>query len=265
MAGGTRSKGLAEWREHDPGRDLEAYALVLIEAGGGFYRDENQQQEIKAGAVLVLFPGLRHRYGRRPQDPLWAERWLVFKGPLFEHLEASGLLDRQQPVWQSGSDPGFRQRFAALVVDFLAGRCQLDPHSSIARVHALIAECHRLHQQQHNDFSKWREQACNALAARLDQDLILEQLASDFGCSAQVFRKRFKREVGSSPQQFRLQRRLDHAQELLLDDSNTLDTIAPACGFCDQYHFSRIFKKHRGISPGQFRQQHGLSSRARNS
>ncbi len=264
LAGNILSKGQAEWPDEVNGRDLQAYALVLIEAGGGFYWDKNgNEASVQAGDVLILFPGLHHRYGRRAHDPLWSERYLVFNGPLFQQLELNGLINRDEAIWHSQSDPGFRQRFAELVVDFLAGRCQLDPHSSVARVHSLIAECHRLHRQTNNDFSQWRDQACARLTVHLDQDLILSQVAHEFHCSEQTFRKRFRQEVGISPQQFRLQRRLDHAQELLMDDSQTLEQIADACAFCDQYHFSRMFKRHRSMSPGQFRRQQGLSARAR--
>ncbi len=265
MTGSIRSKGLAYWPQGAKGRDLGSYALVLIDAGGGYYADGNGfEQQVSAGDVLVLFPGLYHRYGRRAQDPLWSEHYVVFNGPLFSLLEDQELYTRSEPIWHTGSDSHFRQDFVSLVADVQAGRLQSDEHLLFGRLHALIAEARHLHQRQQDSFIQWREQVCAELSAHLGEELSLEGVATKFNMSEQVFRKRFKKEAGISPQQFRLQCRLDHAQELLLDDTNTLDDVAELCGFCDQYHFSRIFKRHRNMSPGSFRKLQGLSPRARN-
>lgn len=262
-AGTVRMKGYAVWPEGLRGRDLEAYALVLIEAGGGYYWDESlaEKMAVQAGDVLILFPGLRHRYGRREQDPLWSERYLVFNGPIFSELEHDGLLKRTECIWHTHNNSDYRQRFAQVVTDTLSGHQHIRPHQLLSALHQLISDAHTLHHQALNPHSDWRERACLALSENLDQDIALAYLAKSFACSEQVFRKRFKKELGISPQQFRLQRRLDYAQALLLDSKHSLAAIAEASGFCDQYQFSRMFKRHRGKSPGTFRKEQGLSPR----
>ena len=262
-AGTIQMKAHAVWPEGLQGRDLDAYALVYLEAGSGYYWDAAvaDKIEVRAGDVLVLFPGLRHRYGRAQTDPLWSERYVVFSGPIFEELERDQLLNRDEPIWHTHNDAAFRQLFAQVVTDTLSGRQHIQPHQLLSQLHQLISDAHRLHHHAINPHSDWRERACAALGDDLGLDISIAALAKDFDCSEQVFRKRFKKELGISPQQFRLQRRLDQAQDLLLDAHNSLADVADACGFCDQYQFSRMFKRHRGRSPGRFRQEQGLSPR----
>lgn len=263
IAGNIRVKGHAEWPEGLIGRDLEAYALVLLEAGAGYYWDESLETgiEVQAGDILVLFPGLRHRYGRRKQDPLWSERYLVFNGPIFKELERDGLINRNQPVLHTHNDNDYRLAFARLVNDVLAGHQHIYPHQMLGQMHQLIIQANSLHHQHLQRQLDWREQACAALGEQLQHEISLQRIAEQCGCSEQTFRKRFRKELGLAPQQFRLQRRLDHAQELLMDSHYNLSDIADACGFCDQYQFSRMFKRHRGKSPGTFRKEQGLSPR----
>jgi transcriptional regulator GlxA family with amidase domain len=43
------------------------------------------------------------------------------------------------------------------------------------------------------------------------------------------------------------------AQQLMLDTSQPLSTIAVACGMCDQSHLTRWFTRLSGESPNQWR------------
>jgi AraC family transcriptional regulator len=55
-----------------------------------------------------------------------------------------------------------------------------------------------------------------------------------------------------------LQRRVDAAQELLLNSTLSLTDIALTCGFADQSHFTRVFTANVGISPGALRRARGV-------
>ncbi|MFI3170611.1 MAG: AraC family transcriptional regulator [Faecalibacterium sp.] len=69
-------------------------------------------------------------------------------------------------------------------------------------------------------------------------------------------KKRFRKEVGTSPQQFLISIRLSHATKLLAqstpDDKLSISQIAYACGYDDPLYFSRAFKSHYGSSPKAF-------------
>ncbi len=125
---------------HD--RDLQAYALVYVIDGGGYYADQNTPaQRITAGDVLVLFPGLRHSYYLGDQ-PTWTEIWLTFRGRLFAELERDGLLDRARPVVHPGLDQELLAAFDRMHAEAGRDDWRLGP-SLVAGAHQLIAEVMR--------------------------------------------------------------------------------------------------------------------------
>lgn len=97
------------------------------------------------------------------------------------------------------------------------------------------------------------KRAEETLAADLDGDVSLADVANDCGLSASHFSRAFRQSTGLSPHQWLLQRRVDTAKNLLPDHELSLSDIALACGFADQSHFTRVFARLIGISPGAWR------------
>ncbi|EGO8073496.1 helix-turn-helix transcriptional regulator, partial [Enterococcus faecalis] len=54
------------------------------------------------------------------------------------------------------------------------------------------------------------------------------------------------------PINYLIQIRLNHAKELLKNDSLSVKEVAKTVGYEDAYHFSKLFKKYYGKSPSQF-------------
>lgn len=63
----------------------------------------------------------------------------------------------------------------------------------------------------------------------------------------------FRHRFGSSPHQYIIRRRLEHAQGLMLSTEATLSEVAVECGFADQPHFTRMFRRFAGESPAAWR------------
>jgi AraC family transcriptional regulator len=100
----------------------------------------------------------------------------------------------------------------------------------------------------------WQERrAKEAMTASLDNDISVAQLASECGLSSSHFARAFRQATGQPPYRWLLERRLDTAQDLLLNSQMSLPEIAKACGFSDQSHLSRAFKRMVGTSPGAWR------------
>jgi len=93
----------------------------------------------------------------------------------------------------------------------------------------------------------------DTLAANLEGDISLADLANDCGLSTSHFSRAFRQSTGVSPHQWLLQRRVDQAKSLLPNRSLSLSEIALACGFSDQSHFTRVFTRLVGIGPGAWR------------
>lgn len=79
----------------------------------------------------------------------------------------------------------------------------------------------------------------------------LTDLAGAARISVSRLSRLFAAEVGESPYQAMLTRRLQRARELVAR-GEPLAWVARDTGFADQAHFCRLFKRRFGSSPGRF-------------
>ena len=68
-----------------------------------------------------------------------------------------------------------------------------------------------------------------------------------------TFNRRFKEQVGQTPNQFLLTLRLETAQVLLRDFGLTMCDVAEQVGFRDAYYFNKKFQQHFDMAPKQYR------------
>ena len=86
-------------------------------------------------------------------------------------------------------------------------------------------------------------------------NLKLEQFAQLSNRSLSTFKRDFQKQYDVSPGKWLLEKRLNHAMNLL---SNAGRTVGEACyesGFENPSHFSRAFRQHFGIAPASVKQQ----------
>lgn len=84
-------------------------------------------------------------------------------------------------------------------------------------------------------------------------DFVVE--AAKMSLSYSHFRRIFCRLFAMPPGKYVLEARLSKAARMLVLTDEKSSTIAHACGFEDEYYFSRIFRKHRCLSPRNYRRE----------
>jgi AraC family transcriptional regulator, transcriptional activator FtrA len=91
------------------------------------------------------------------------------------------------------------------------------------------------------------------MAAHLDEDLTIEQMAARAMMSPRTFARRFRATCGTTPYQWLLQQRIVLAQRLLETTNESIERIATYCGFSSaatlRLHFHRLLH----ISPQPYR------------
>jgi AraC-like DNA-binding protein len=94
---------------------------------------------------------------------------------------------------------------------------------------------------------------CEYINFNLGQNISLEALAEMAGLSTHHFARAFKQTVGMPPHGYVLQRRIEHAQQMLRNTDLPMSEIALSAGFSDQSHLARHFRRITGMSPGVVR------------
>jgi len=84
-------------------------------------------------------------------------------------------------------------------------------------------------------------------------NLTLEDYAKLCNRSLSSFKRDFQKFYGTAPAQWLLNRRLDHALQLLVGTNKTISDVSFESGFENSTHFSRVFKNRYGLAPLQYR------------
>jgi len=88
----------------------------------------------------------------------------------------------------------------------------------------------------------------------IGQPIKLRELAALAGTSVRHFERAFRQSTGSSPHAYIMERRLQNARELLINQPHLpIEQITLRLGFSSSSHFSSAFRRRTGFSPTSFR------------
>ena len=93
------------------------------------------------------------------------------------------------------------------------------------------------------------DRICEYIDLHLQENIALEVLAEIAQLSVHHFARAFRQSLGIPPHNYIVQRRVEHAQQLLRNTDLPLSEIAIEAGFTDQSHLARHFRTITGVSP----------------
>lgn len=96
-------------------------------------------------------------------------------------------------------------------------------------------------------------QAIVIMERHLEHTLSINEVAHRIGVSQRQMERLFKDNTGISPIQYYLEVRLDRAHGIITQTQLPILSVAVACGFNSQEHFSKAYKKRFGNSPSEDR------------
>ena len=92
-----------------------------------------------------------------------------------------------------------------------------------------------------------------ALEQQLHSSEPIEQLCESLGIGRRQLERRFQRDIGMSPANYRQRLRAERARWLLQNTDLDVTAIGFECGFQDSTHFARVVKQLLGATPSQVR------------
>jgi len=111
-------------------------------------------------------------------------------------------------------------------------------------------------QKQYKYIDKFM-QVCNYMNEHCTEDIDVDNLAEMAGFSKFHFTRMFKQYMGLSYYDYLIQRRIMHAERLLIDPNLTIMEIAMQSGFGSLPTFNRVFKTYKKCTPSEYKYYHG--------
>jgi AraC-like DNA-binding protein len=241
-----------EWEQ---GRILQFYQIILISEGSGIFESEHtsEPRAVDAGSVLILFPGVWHRYA--PDSAVgWAEHWVECQGPTFDEAVRTGIVQPSKPILHTGLEPDLLRCFERC--HGLAARGALANQHLLSTMGAhLLSVIGYLQSAPRFDrrIDELIERAHALIALRCQERLSLPAIAAELGVSYSHLRQTFTERIGLSPKQYHCQVRLQKAQELLASTTRSVQEVADILGFHSAFQLSKQFKEHFGKAPHHWR------------
>lgn len=239
--------------------DKPCYVIHYVLSGSGYLKCNDKKIEIGPGEFFILPPHSKATYFPKREDP-WSYIWLEFNGSMVKTLLDKTSYSDQNYVFKD--DGSFTLKNALVEMIHRDNNLYDDAESLfvssyLLRIFSFLLK--KYPKNQKANISK-REQTLiqieKYLLAHYDNpNLSMEEVAKVFSFSQSYLTRLFKSEAGITPIQYVNELRMKRAIELLNLHSFTIDQIAEAVGYDNQFYFTKRFKKYYGIPPSKYRQK----------
>lgn len=230
------------------------FALLYLLRGKGKYIDVNgEEYQLQTGNLVFRRPDVKHSI-IRDHDGEWLEFAVTFSKQIYETLITLEIIDTKRDVLDIGIDQ--------LKLDKLCRFTEKISSYTPSNFPALILDLQNLFYNLTTEFAEHDsaefiqnklKEACRYLSEDLDKPLTIPECAEKLGLGYHLFRKEFRENMGLSPKAYRVNKRIELAQNMMRDDSLSLKEIAAKLNYPDFATFAKQYKRVTGISPAVFR------------
>jgi AraC-like DNA-binding protein len=232
--------------------DTVNFSLILN--GSGEFHRKGRIWKVEAPCVITQWPGEYLEYGPSEPHEFWTELYLVYSLELMPRFMQCGFVEESRPVWPISNPSALRPLLEELA------RCLATKEKS-ARIDR-IAERIILETllPPHVSASSPISKALEVIQTNWQSPPDLETLAGKCNMSVSTFQRRWNESMGITPARYALGLKLQEACRLLIETSDSISEVANACGFEDEFYFSRCFRRQFGIPPRSYRKDHLIRS-----
>lgn len=233
--------------------------IVLIRQGQGQHVIGGRSYLTRQGDILVYNAGVLHDESTGLNESLQVYYCSVDQVQV-QGLPANQLLPKSSPaVIHCGALFSQVESLFGLMVEQVALHTIQSMEIAQQTLPVLLLLIRSLAQQQASDSPVTEPELGQQIKDYIDQnypdDLTLAFIAEVFHINPYYLSHLFKEQLGFSPVQYLIRRRIGEAQSLLIHTDRPVKDIATAVGFNHLNNFHNAFQKMVGMAPGRYRKQ----------
>lgn len=225
----------------------DRYILHFILDGKGSFNNK----PIQKGDLVISLPNQTYTIQHNPRDPM-TYGWISLAGQALElMIEILHLPKKHCAPLSSEQLETIQKIFMDIIYT---------PHDKDTLSYYLFSQLFQLLTCAQISYSiptptnsPYIDHALRYINTHYAENISVSDVAKELGLSISHLRNLFAAEVGHSPQQMLINKRMSVATSLMLSDPDLpIQEIAEACGYTDQSSFSRRFKQQTGCAPSAY-------------
>jgi len=251
----------------ESGRVLPEYQILLIAEGQGTFESaKTEEQTVNPGTLILLFPGLWHRYRPEPNSG-WKEYWLSWNGEQLYRLMKKGILDANRPVLPIESPEQVCIAFERILNHVRAHPAE---NSNVLSAYAMEILTLAMDNVQTPPIPKDTAlpveyahsvddpvvfKAMQIIWNHSYRDFRVDDIVEWLPVSRRTLERKFLQAL-NRPIRFEITRcRLERAKHLLANTSLPIKHIAFSVGFSSMDRMGKVFRREMELTPSQYRKK----------
>jgi AraC-like DNA-binding protein len=255
-----------DWRE---GRILPDFAVILIASGSGTFQQRGEREmPVSKGAVILLFPGVWHRYRPNPSEG-WTEKWFQFNGEFAHRLRERGLISPKTPLLRPGRVKEIERK-----LDHLLQRIHRNPtvnslilsleaQEILSQLLGAEAEAPVRPASRPPPGDAMVARALGYIWAHNHRTISVADVAEHVGLNRRTLERRFAAHLGQSVLEQIIQCRFNRAERLLRETDLPIKAIVGLSGFGTEENMRKTFVTRLKASPRSYRRLRQATSEER--
>lgn len=237
--------------------NLNSFLIIYTLSGSGKLRYHGETFEMRPKSAAFIKCMDHHEYHCN-KGPEWEFLWLHFNGSSALGYYEEFLKNGFHILY--GLDEFFMESTLRRILSLTQKK---DIHGEVIVSSLIVEVLTKLLIQNSSEnlglgfMPQYLKKILKEMENRFQEPLSLDYLAQQFGVSKYHLSREFKRYIGTTPNEYLILTRINHAKELLKYTDLTVEQISFSCGFNHVSHFIDIFKKHEKNTPLKFRKEWG--------
>lgn len=241
-----------------PAGEMRGWSLTFTVRGQGDYNCTRTRFVSEVGDMVLYSPEAMYDHKRYKSSPEWRHYWLYIQ------QEARFLRWLKWPeigpyIYLAKVPADELEAISSLFVKAIESNCTDDVISQSLlenQIEEILIRCQRFITSGAEESQDPRvEIAKEFISQHLTQEFSIHDVADAVELSKARLSSLFKLATGQTVFQWRDERRIAKASQLLMETPLSVKEVARKVGYSDPLYFSKCFKKLLKVSPSRFRQE----------